>query len=72
MEWPDVLHRIEAGEGDQTEFKRGFDLNDAGKTICAFANGGGGLLVMGVTDEGLGLCCMYSAPAKGRAVLTNK
>ncbi len=52
MEWPDVLHRIETGEGDHTEFKRGFDLNDAGKTICAYANGDGGLLVMGVTDEG--------------------
>ena len=52
MDWPEVLHRIETGEDDQTEFKRGFDLNDAGKTVCAYANGNGGLLVMGVNDAG--------------------
>ena len=52
MEWSEVLHRIETGEDDQTEFKRGFDLNDAGRTICAYANGTGGLLVMGVNDAG--------------------
>ncbi len=52
MEWLDVLKRIERGEGQVTEFKRGAgDLAGIGKTIAAFANGGGGLLVLGVDDS---------------------
>ena len=53
MEWIDVLQRIENGEDAQTEFKRGLgDLSAVGRTICAFANGDGGLLVLGVDDSG--------------------
>ena len=49
MEWIDVLRRIEAGEDAKTEFKRGLgDFSDVGKAICAFGNGNGGLLVLGV------------------------
>ena len=52
MEWPEVERRIGAGEDDRTEFKRGGgDLRAIGKTLCAFANGGGGLLVLGVDDD---------------------
>ena len=52
MEWLDVLRRIEAGEDARTEFKRGLgDLSDIGKAICAFGNGTGGLLVLGVDDS---------------------
>ena len=51
MEWLDVLHRIEAGEGRHTEFKRGLgDLSAVGKAMCAFANTEGGVIVLGVTD----------------------
>ncbi len=51
MEWLDVLKRIESGEDHVTEFKRGLgDLAGIGKTVAAFANGGGGLLVLGVDD----------------------
>lgn len=54
MEWLDVLRRIESGEDAQTEFKRGLgDLSGVGKTLCAFANGDGGLVVIGVDDTGL-------------------
>ena len=54
MEWLDVLRRIEAGEDARTEFKRGLgDLSDIGKAICAFANGEGGLLVLGVDNSGM-------------------
>ena len=51
MDWLDVLVRIESGESDQTEFKRGLgDLSAIGRAICAFANTEGGVLIVGVTD----------------------
>lgn len=53
MQWLDVLNRIAAGEDEHTEFKRGLgDLSDVGKSICAFANTRGGVLVLGVDDSG--------------------
>ena len=53
MEWRGVLQRIEAGEDAWTEFGRGpGDFSAVGRTLCAFANGGGGLLVLGVDDDG--------------------
>ena len=53
MEWLDVLWRIEANEAWRTEFKRGLgDLSDIGKAICAFGNGDGGLIVLGVDKSG--------------------
>ncbi len=53
MEWVDVLRRMERGEDTRTEFKRGLgDLGAVGRTLCAFANGEGGLLVIGVDDSG--------------------
>ena len=54
MEWPEVLQRIDRGEDRTTEFKRelGSDLSRLGKTICAFANTDGGLVVLGVDDTG--------------------
>ena len=52
MEWPEVERRIGAGEDARTEFKRGMgDLRAIGRTLCAFANGVGGLLVLGVDDD---------------------
>ncbi len=53
MSWLDVLQRIELGEDALTEFKRGLgDFSAVGKALCAFANGEGGLLVLGVNDLG--------------------
>ncbi|MCY3774345.1 MAG: putative DNA binding domain-containing protein, partial [Candidatus Aminicenantes bacterium] len=53
MKWLDILQRIETGEDPNTEFKRGVgDLSAIGKAICAFANGDGGLIVLGVDDSG--------------------
>ena len=55
MEWTEVLKRIEAGENRTTEFKREFgrDLSQKiGPAICAFANGEGGLVILGVDDSG--------------------
>lgn len=53
MEWLDVLRRIEAGEGRRTEFKRApGNLSAVGKAICAFANGEGGVIVLGISDRG--------------------
>ena len=52
MEWIDVLQRIESGEDEKTEFKRDLsNLKGIRRSICAFANGDGGLLVLGVDDE---------------------
>ena len=53
MEWSGVQRRIDAGEDARTEFKRGVgDLRAIARTLCAFANGDGGLLVIGVDDAG--------------------
>ena len=54
MEWLEVLRRIEAGEDEKTEFKRGLgDLSAIGRAICAFGNGDGGLIVLGAVDPGV-------------------
>ena len=54
MEWPEVVRRIESGENSHTEFKRGLgDFSSLGRTLCAFANGDGGLLVIGVDSSGV-------------------
>ena len=50
MKWLDILQRIEAGESEQTEFKRGLDLNAIGPAVCAFANTEGGVIVLGVDN----------------------
>ena len=53
MDWEDVLARIDAGEDSQTEFKRGLgDMSAVGRAICGLANAEGGLVVLGVTDDG--------------------
>ena len=52
MRWEEILRRIEAGEDRRTEFKRGLgDFSAIGKSICAFANSEGGILVLGVDDN---------------------
>ena len=53
MEWPEVQGRIDGGEDNRTEFKRGLgDLGALGRTLCAFASGAGGLVVIGVDNAG--------------------
>ena len=52
MDWPQVQERIAAGESVQTEFKRTLELRQVGRTVCAFGNTDGGLLVLGVDDAG--------------------
>ncbi len=52
MEWQDVRRRIEVGEDQHTEFKRGLgDLSAIGRAMCAFANTEGGLIILGVEDS---------------------
>ena len=51
MNWPRVRDRIQAGEDVRTEFKQGAsDMRVVARAICAFANGTGGLVIMGVDD----------------------
>ena len=53
MDWPAIRARIEAGEGHETEFKRGLgDLSAIGRAVCAFANSDGGVVIIGVSDSG--------------------
>ena len=52
MNWLEVLNRIQEGEGLHTEFKSSFaDRSAVGKTICAFANTEGGVIILGVDDS---------------------
>lgn len=53
MDWPQVQGRIAAGEGIDVEFKRTLELRQVGRSICAFGNTEGGLLVLGVDDAGI-------------------
>ena len=53
MEWSDVIDRVKGGEDERTEFKRSLGkFGSIAKTLCAFGNGNGGLLVVGVNDSG--------------------
>jgi ATP-dependent DNA helicase RecG len=53
MNWPEIVERITSGETDTVEFKRGLgDLKPIGRTIAAFANTMGGVLILGVEDNG--------------------
>lgn len=54
MDWIDVLQRIQAGEDGQTELGRfrSFGDKDWQEAVCAFANTEGGLVILGVTDDG--------------------
>lgn len=42
------------GENERTEFKRGAEgpQHDTYETICSFANHGGGLIILGIADDG--------------------
>ena len=52
MEWQAIRCRIESGEDRHTEFKRGLgDLSGIGRTMCAFANTEGGVIILGVDDS---------------------
>jgi len=49
----DILQCMEGGEGARVEFKRVLPRDErAARTLCAFANTRGGLLIVGVTDRG--------------------
>jgi len=52
-ELADIEERIAAGESDTLEMKRSTgQLNPAGRTLCGFLNGKGGMVVIGATDDG--------------------
>lgn len=49
----EVMSSLSKGEGTRVEFKRRLPRDDrAARTLCAFANTRGGLLLVGVTDRG--------------------
>ena len=48
---PDVAGVIARGEGATVEFKRSL-AKDVGRELCAFANAGGGTVLVGVSDTG--------------------
>lgn len=52
MDEKQVLEIVKSGETQTTEFKRTAS-KDVGKTICAFSNASGGLLLIGVEDNGV-------------------
>lgn len=49
----EVSAQIAAGEGPRVEFKRELPRDErAARSLCAFANGRGGVLLVGVADQG--------------------
>lgn len=53
MNASDILKIIQMGEGDRVEFKRDSgSLTKIGRTLCAFSNSTGGVVVIGVDDDG--------------------
>jgi hypothetical protein len=53
LEPDEVRRRIAGGEGKELEFKRGLPRDaKTARTLCAFANTRGGLLLVGVGDRG--------------------
>jgi predicted HTH transcriptional regulator len=49
----DVLSCLQRGESSRVEFKRKLPRDErAARTLCAFANTRGGLLLVGITDRG--------------------
>lgn len=53
MEWKELERIVETGESEAVEFKRSTaQLPRAGETLCAFLNGNGGSVVIGVEPNG--------------------
>ena len=52
MDWADVQVRIAGGENTHTEFKHILELCQVGRSLCAFGNTEGGVLVLGVDNTG--------------------
>ena len=52
MDWAQVRQRIAAGESACAEFKRTLEFRQIGRSICAFGNTAGGVLVLGVDNTG--------------------
>ena len=62
----EVRRRIAGGEGTRTEFKRSFSTAEKlARTCAAFANAAGGLLLIGVEDDG-SVCGVGAAAAHGQ------
>ena len=51
MESKEIVFLLSQGESFNVEFKESLDKS-IGKEICAFANGNGGKILLGVTDDG--------------------
>lgn len=52
LNWEGLSSRIRDGETDQTELKRTSDTTRIGPAACAMANSMGGVIVLGVDDDG--------------------
>ncbi|MBI4605245.1 MAG: putative DNA binding domain-containing protein [Planctomycetes bacterium] len=53
MDWPEIESRIRAGENDTPELKRWEAFpRGVGEAVCAFGNTEGGVVILGVADDG--------------------
>ncbi len=52
MDSPDILAAIAAGESDRVEFKAKLAIERIKEAVCAFANTDGGVVILGVADDG--------------------
>jgi ATP-dependent DNA helicase RecG len=73
MDWLEVLRRVRAGEDSRTEFGRYRSSADKDwlKSLCAMANSEGGLIVLGVLDDGT-IDGVPMDPEKVSELLTNQ
>ena len=54
MDLKDLQSIVAAGESETVEFKKSTaQLPRAGETLCAFLNGNGGLVLIGVAPDGM-------------------
>lgn len=67
MNGPALEQLIASGESETLELKRSTaELRRAGETLCAFLNGEGGQVVIGVAPDGNRPYIRAASPSKGR------
>ena len=68
---PELAGMLARGEGATVEFKRSL-TKEVGRTLCAFANAGGGTVLIGVSDAGEAVGVANHNRLKARVLSTGR